>query len=123
MGELPNRVALSAAAIRSTRNLAPVARTHAELRGLDRSAQPFHMIYDLRGSFSRKQNVEFFSAAAEGLSASGHPCQAGRYQAQDLIAGVVAVGVVEALEVIDVDYRDRIRMLQTKQRIVESAPR
>src|SRR5579859_6031126 len=81
------------------------------------------MIHDLGGGFSGEENVELFSAATEGLSSAGHPCQAGRDQAQDLVARVMAVGVVETLEVIDVYDRDRIRSLQPEKRVIKGASR
>ena len=44
-------------------------------------------------------------------------------QAEHLISGIVSVGVVDALEMIDVNRSDRIRSLQPQQRIIKRATR
>ena len=81
------------------------------------------MIRDLACGFARKQNCEFFSSAPVSLPSTGHPCQLGCHQAQHLVSGVMAKGVVETLEVIDIDHRDRIWMLQAQKRVVTAALR
>ena len=73
--------------------------------------------------FSRKQDGKFLSSDAIGAAAAGNAGQFGRHQAQNLIAGFVAVGVVEFLEVVDVHDRHRVGFFQAEQGVVESAAR
>ncbi len=111
------------ASVRSPRNLAPVSASHAELRGLDRRAQLLQVIHNFGSGLSRKEDLELLPAATVGLAPARHTRQVGRDQSQYLVSGVVTVGVVESLEVIDVNHRDRIGLLQPQQRIVKSAAR
>jgi hypothetical protein len=96
---------------------------HAKFRTLDILPQPFEMIQHVGRVFPGEQDIEFFSTAAVSAAASSHASQIGCNQAQDLIAGVVSVGVVEPFEVIDVDDGNGIGFLQSLHGIVEGAPR
>jgi len=79
------------------------------------------VIHNFGSSFSRKYDVELLPTATKSLASAGYPRQVHCDELQDLVAGVVTVSVVEPLEVIDIDHRDRIRMLQAQKRVVESA--
>ena len=69
------------AAVRPAQRLPAIAASHAELGGFDRRTQLLQMIHNFGGGFSRKENVELFSAASVGLSPASHSRQAGRDQA------------------------------------------
>ena len=79
------------------------------------------MICHLGGRLAGEQDAEFFSSAAVRLAAARDPRQPGCDQTQNLVSSVMAVGVVELLEVIDIDDGNRIRSLQTQQGVIERA--
>ena len=81
------------------------------------------MFDNFGASFAGKQDGKFLASATVSPSATRHSGQVRGDQSQYLIAGVVAVRVVESLEVVDVDDCDRIGILETKQRLVEGSPR
>ena len=68
-----------------------------------------------------EQHGKLLAAIPERPSASAHLAQPGADHPEQLIAHVVAVLVVEALEVIDVHHGDRVRPAQPRQRFVERA--
>ena len=90
---------------------------------LDGLAQLLKMIDNFGRSFSREQDVELLSSTTVSLSSASHTPQTARNQTQYLIAGIVSVSVVEALEVVDIHDCDRVRRLQPQERIIEGAPR
>src|SRR5580698_6999596 len=73
--------------------------------------------------FTRKQDRKLFASYAKSFAAAIHLCQSSGDQAQHLISGVVAISIVEVLEMIDVHHRDGVGRLQTKQGFVISTPR
>jgi hypothetical protein len=110
------------APIRSPGRLTTVTATHAEFRGLDDSPQILKVWEDVFGSFARKEDHEFFATAPIGLTAASYSRELCRNQTQNLVSGVVTVGVVEAFEVVDIDDGNRIWMFQPQQCIVKSSP-
>ena len=97
--------------------------TQAKFRSLDVLPQPLEMVEHVGSVFAREQDIEFFSTATVSAAASSHSSQIGCDQAQNLIAGVMSVGVIEFLEMIDIDYGNGIGLLQPLHGIVEGAPR
>ena len=79
------------------------------------------MIGGIAGGACGKQNRKLFTTYAEGLATSTDPRQLRGHQPQDLVSGVMAVIVVDVLEVVDVHNSDRKRMLQAQERIIEGA--
>ena len=80
------------------------------------------MLESFFGGCVAKDYGELFASAAEGLAIAADIGQPLGHHAQDLIAYVVSVGVVELLEMIDVDYGDGILLVERKQGLVEGAP-
>ena len=72
---------------------------------------------------SRKQDGKFLSAHAISAAPAGDARKFACHHAQHLVAGFVAVGVVELFEVIDVHDGNRVRFFKVEQGVVESAPR
>jgi len=103
----------SAAALRS--------RAHAESGCFYGGSELPKMRRDILHGLSRKQNRKFFSSDAECLAASSYPGQPGRDHPQNLVAGIVSVGVVEVFEVVDVDGRDGVGRFEPQQCLVEGA--
>ncbi len=103
--------------------LTAVWAAQPKLAGFDVGPQLFQVIQDISGCLAGKHDGEFLSTAAVGLSSSADSRKARCDHAQNLVSGVVAVSVVAAFEVIDVDHGDGIRRLQAKQRVVEGAAR
>src|SRR5207237_6801829 len=91
-------------------------------RSLDFLPNRFEM---LPGSMQRgpgEEHGEFFPSVAVGLAASADRAQAVGYQLEYLVAHVVAIAVVELLEVIDVHHRDDVTAAHRRERLVERAP-
>ena len=80
------------------------------------------MIESILGGSFPKYNGELLSAAAKRLSPAAHLRDPRGHHAQNLVAGIVTIGVVEFLEVVDIDDRDRILLIEREQRVVERAP-
>src|SRR5208282_5083566 len=72
-------------------------------------------------SHPRKQDGELFSAHAVSLPATADPGQPRSNHAEHLVAGVVPVGVIEALEVVDVSNGNGVRSGKPSQGLVEGA--
>jgi hypothetical protein len=113
---------LPATPVCSTLKLAPLGSAPAELCSRDGRSKLLKMIGYFGRGFSGKEDHEFFSATAKSLTASRNPCQFPRDEPQNLVSGVVSVGVVEFLEVVDIDRRNRVRGLEPRHRVVEGAP-
>src|SRR5260370_41663124 len=96
------------AAVRTALFLPPVRATQPKPTAFDIGAQLFQMVQHVSGCLARKYDGEFLSPAAVGLSSARDPRQPCRDHAQHLISGVMAVSVVAALEVVDVEHRDGI---------------
>jgi len=109
------------ASVRTTSFLPAVGSAQAERAGFDVDPQLFQMIQNVTRRLAGKQDGKFLTAATVSLSSTGDPCQARRDHAQNLVSGVVTIRVIAALEVVNVDHRNRIRRCQSKQRIVKSA--
>src|SRR5262252_4801991 len=109
--------------VRPARLLPAICASHAKFRAFDLLAQLFQMYDNFGGGFSGKQDREFLASATVGSPTPGHSGQVRGNEPQHLISRVVAVGVVESLEVVDVDNGDRIWILETKQRVIEGSPR
>src|SRR3954466_5049212 len=84
----------------------PEAAPHREAARFDGFAQLFEMRQALFGALAGEHEREFLAAVAIGRAAPRRLRQAGRDEAQYVITGIVAVGVVEALEMIDIDHGD-----------------
>jgi hypothetical protein len=69
----------------------------------------------------REDHREFFAAVAERTSAAAHLRQPRADHAQQLIAGVVTIRIVETLEMIEVDHRDRVGALEPAERLGQCA--
>src|SRR6266704_5154921 len=85
-------------------------------------SEQFHVRDDLRHRPSRKQDRKFLSAHPVRLSSAAYASKPGGDHAEHLVSCVVPVGIVEALEMVDIYGGDGIRLFQAKQRIVEGAP-
>ena len=70
----------------------------------------------------REEDGEFLAAVAERDAAAADPGEARGDELQHLVADVVTVGVVEFLEVVDVDHRHRVAPPGRLQPLVERAP-
>jgi hypothetical protein len=95
---------------------------HVEQRFFDSNSQLVQMGLRFLRGFSLKQNGELFASDAERPAASSHTAKSRGHHAQNLIAGVVAIGVVETFEMVHVYDRNRIRLLEMRQRLIESPP-
>src|SRR6202022_3393418 len=60
---------------------------------------------------------------AISAAATSYAGKFGGHHAQDLIAGFVAIGVVEVLEVIDVNDCNRVWFFETQQSVIKGAAR
>src|SRR5258708_11200659 len=67
------------------------------------------------------QNTELLAAVAIRRAAALDRREAGGDELQHLVADMVTVGVVEQLEMIHVDHRDRIRRSQPREALLERA--
>ena len=80
----------------------------------------------MRHAFGRrlagKHQREFFAAIAIGLAAARHAPQLRGHHAQHLIAHVVAMGVVERLEMVHIGHRQRVHAAHALQALVQRAP-
>ena len=85
---------------------------HVEHRFFDSNSQLVQMGQRFLRGFSLKQNGELFASDAERPAASSHTAKSRRHHTQNLIAGVVAIGVVETFEMVHVYDRNRIRLLE-----------
>jgi len=79
------------------------------------------VVEDLWRRLVRKHDSKFFSAVTISVSASSDPSQPGGHEPQDFVARVMSVGVIESLEVINVDHGDGIGGFEALQRVVEGA--
>src|ERR1700731_3635265 len=84
--------------------LAPVGAAQTKTAGFDIGAQFFQMIQNFGRGLAGEQDGEFFSAATVSFSSSRNARQARRNHAQNLVSNVVAVRIVAALEMIDVEH-------------------
>ena len=75
----------------------------------------------LRDRACREEHGELLAAVTVGASAAAHHFQRDADLPQQLVAHVVAVLVVEALEVVDVHHGDRVLAAEPQQRLVEGA--
>ena len=88
----------------------------------DAPAQPFgHHGRDRHVGF-RHDDDEFLAAVAAGeIDAADRLADAQRELAQHVVAGVVAVRVVDRLEIIDIDHQHRDR-LAARGRLLDQRP-
>ena len=70
----------------------------------------------------RKEHAEFLAAVAVGAAAAAHLGEPRSDELQHLVADVVAVLIVEILEMVDVDHRDRVAAAEAPQALLERAP-
>ena len=70
---------------------------------------------------ARKYQGELLAAVAVSLTTTADLAQLAGDQAQHLIADIVAVGVVELLEVVNISHRDHITATQSLQAFIQGA--
>src|SRR5262249_57577868 len=68
-----------------------------------------------------KDHRELLAAVTERSASAVHLAEASADHPEKLIAGVMTPGVVERLEVIDVDHRDRIDAVESLERLVQGS--
>src|ERR1017187_2468619 len=98
-----------------------VGAAHMKRGFFDDLAQGVQMFEGFFGRGVAKDYGELLASAAEGLAVAGDFGQARGHHAQDLVACVVSVGVVELFEVVDVDYGDGILLVEGEEGLVEGA--
>ena len=81
----------------------------------DSAAQCFELRKCLSNRFVRKKHRKFFPAITVGAAATTHLCQACADHPENLIADIVAVRIVEFLEVVYIDHRDSEHRSQSQQ--------
>src|SRR6476659_3978583 len=81
------------------------------------------MSEDLLRVASGKQDGKFFAANPVRLSPTANTGEPGCYEPKHLVPAIVAVGIVDALEVVNINRGDCIGRLQGGKGIVECAPR
>src|SRR5215471_7006543 len=73
------------------------------------------------GHALRKKNGELFSTDTVCGSPSVDFCQTRSDHAQYLIPGIVTIGIIYALKVVDVDGGDCVRLFELSDGLIESA--
>jgi hypothetical protein len=89
-------------------DLGPIVSTQGEGRLFDRLAKILDVRQRFLGRLAGEQHRKLLAPVAERPAAALGPGQGGADQAQHLVARGMTVLVVELLEVVDVDHRDRI---------------
>ena len=74
----------------------------------DATAQGFQVRQGLLDAVAAEEHRKFFAAVTEGAAAAAGIREVRGHHLEHVVADVVPVGVVEALEVIDVDHSDGI---------------
>src|SRR5206468_10607207 len=94
----------------------PEPAPHRELVRLDHLAQLFEVRQAFVLTLAREYQRKLLAAVAIRRSATGSLRQPRRDESEDVIARIVAVRVVEAFEVIDIDHGDGELSTQSRQR-------
>src|SRR5437667_5749212 len=81
------------------------------------------MSEDLLRIATGKQDGELFATDAVRFSTAAHSGESGCHQPKHLVPAIVAVRVVDAFKVVDINRCDCIRWLQGRKRVVECAAR
>src|SRR5437588_11857976 len=89
---------------------------------LDRAAQRLELRQRLAEVAGGKDHAELLAAVAVGDAAAAHLRQARADELEHLVADIVTVGVVELLEVVDVDHGDGVALAEAAQALLERAP-
>src|SRR6185437_13633092 len=97
----------------------PTAKT--ERAAFDVHAQELEMLENILRVTARKEDGELFTSHAIGVAATTHIGQTRCDHAQHLIAGVMAVSVIDALEMVDVHDSNGIGRFEAGGGIVEGA--
>src|SRR5580700_6845413 len=79
------------------------------------------MVEGFFGGGGVEDYCELLTSTAECPSIASDFRQPGRNHTQNLVSDVVAISVVEFLEMVDIDNGDRILMIKRMQRLVEGA--
>ena len=69
-----------------------------------------------------KEHCELLAAVAVGDTAAADACEPAGDELQHLVAHVVSVSIVEALEMVDVDHRERVARPEAAQPLLQRAP-
>src|SRR6266851_4820346 len=94
---------------------------HREPAGLDRLAQLFEVGQAFLLAPAWVDERKLFTAVSICRAATGGLRQPRRDESEDVVARVVAIRVVEALEVIDVDHGDGELPTQSRQGLIQRA--
>src|SRR5437588_831409 len=89
---------------------------------LDRAAQRLELRQRLAEVAGGKDHAELLAAVAVGDAAAAHLRQARADELEHLVADIVTVGVVDLLEVVDVDHGDGVALAEAAQALLERAP-
>src|SRR5271166_2558788 len=98
-----------------------VGASHMKRGSLDGLAQTLQMLEGIFRGGVAKDDGKLLAATAESLALSTHFRQTRSHHAEHLVTGIVSVGIVELLEVVDIDDGDGILLVERKQKLVESA--
>ena len=79
------------------------------------------MLHHCSGGLAGKKDCEFFTSHSEGLTSSCHARKVAGDHAKDFVSSFMSEGVVDALEVVDIDSGYRVRCFQLQSRIIKSA--
>src|SRR5580658_6794782 len=90
----------------------PIRTTHLKRGFLDDLAQRVQMLERFFGGSVRKDDGELFTAASESLAVATDLSEPLGHHAQHLVADIVPVGVVELLEMVDVDDGDGVLLVE-----------
>src|SRR5216110_3061433 len=98
------------------------AAAHGKAAGLDSLPELLEVREALLGPLAGKHEGELLTAVTIRRPAAGGLCQARGDEPERVVACIVPVGVVEALEVIDIDHGDGELPAQPRERFVQRAP-